>query len=202
MDRAVLACATPPVFDWLLATFSYQGISDRVAREYMDKHGTASWSEIEAALRVAPTCGKLRSYWHHEGCRYDRGSFTCSEPAHIDGCPVPRPRLRNGRLNQTAYSLFLFVWDIANAPTSERSSVSSPRCGASSGLSIARRRSQGPSRCCAISPVTPIASPSRTAASLQPTTERLHSAGKIIASKAPIAGRRCGCTRTSSSDVS
>jgi hypothetical protein len=115
LDRAVLACATPPVFDWLLATFSYQGISDRVAREYMDKHGTASWSEIEAALRVAPTCGKLRSYWHHEGCRYDRGSFTCSEPAHIDGCPVPRPRLRNGRLNQTAYSLFLFVWDIANA---------------------------------------------------------------------------------------
>jgi hypothetical protein len=26
---------------------------------------------------------------------------------------VPRPRLRNGRLNQTAYSLFLFVRDIA-----------------------------------------------------------------------------------------
>jgi hypothetical protein len=27
---------------------------------------------------------------------------------------VPLPRLRNGRLNETAYSFFLFVRDIAN----------------------------------------------------------------------------------------
>jgi hypothetical protein len=112
LDQAVLACATPAVFDWLLTTFSFQGISDRVAREYMDKHGTASWAKIEASLRASPSCPKLRSYWHYEGCRYDKGSFTCSEPDHIDACPVPRPRLRNGRLNQTAYSLFLFARDI------------------------------------------------------------------------------------------
>jgi hypothetical protein len=99
LDRAVVGGHTPPVFDWLLSTFSYQGISDRVARSYMEKHGTASWSEIEAALRLAPSCGKLRSYWHYAGCGYHKGSFTCSEPDHIDVCPVPRPRLRNGRLN-------------------------------------------------------------------------------------------------------
>ena len=115
LDQAVLACATPPIFDWLLTTFSYQGISDRVAREYIDKHGTASWSEMEASLRISPSCRKLRSYWGYEGCRYDKGSATCSEPDHIDECPVPRPRLRNGRLNQTAYSLFLFVRDIAES---------------------------------------------------------------------------------------
>jgi hypothetical protein len=115
LGQAVLAGATPPVFDWLLTTFSFQGISDRVAREYMVKHGTASWAEMQASLRASPSCPKLRSYWHNEGCRYDKGSFTCSEPDHIDGCPVPRPRLRNGRLNQTASSLFLFVWDIADA---------------------------------------------------------------------------------------
>jgi hypothetical protein len=112
LDQAVLASATPAVFDWLLTTFSFQGISDRVAREYMDKHGTASWAKLEASLRASPSCPKLRSYWHYEGCRYDKGSFTCSEPDHIDACPVPRPRLRNGRLNQTAYSLFLFARDI------------------------------------------------------------------------------------------
>jgi len=112
LDRAVAHGHTPPLFDWLLSTFSYQGISDRVARSYMERHGTASWSEIEATLRLAPACGKLRSYWHYEGCRYDKGSFTCSEPDHIDACPVPRLHLRNGRLNQTAYSLFLFVRDI------------------------------------------------------------------------------------------
>ena len=43
-----------------------------------------------------------------------------------------------------------FFKPMPGSPTKGRSSVSSPRCGASSGLSIARRRSQGPSRCCAI----------------------------------------------------
>lgn len=112
LDRAVASGHTPPVFDWLLSAFSYQGISDRVARSYMERHGTVSWAEIEANLQATPSCPKLRSYWHYEGCRYDKGSFTCSRPDDIDACPVPRRRLRNGRLNQTAHSLFLFVRDI------------------------------------------------------------------------------------------
>ena len=41
-------------------------------------------------------------------------SRTCSEPDHIDACPLPTHQLRNGRLNQMAYSLFLFVRDIAD----------------------------------------------------------------------------------------
>jgi hypothetical protein len=113
LDRAVALALTPPIFDWLLTTFSFQGISDRVAREYMEKHGKASWALMEASFKASPSCRKLDSYWAYEGCRYDKGSRTCSEPDNIDGCPVPRPRLRNGRLNQTAYSLFLFVRDIA-----------------------------------------------------------------------------------------
>jgi hypothetical protein len=113
LDQAVASGNTPPIFDWLLTAFSFQGISDRVARSYMEKHGAASWSAMEASLKRSPTCPKLHSYWEYEGCRYDKGSFTCAEPDHIDARPVPRPRLRNGRLNQTAYSLFLFVRDIA-----------------------------------------------------------------------------------------
>jgi hypothetical protein len=112
--RAVSIGQTPPIFDWLLATFSYQGISDEVARGYMERHGKANWSSLDAGLETAPSCPKLRGYWAYEGCRYDKGSSTCSEPEHIDLCPVPRPRLRNGRLNQMAYSLFLFVRDLAN----------------------------------------------------------------------------------------
>ena len=113
LDQAVASGNTPPIFDWLLTAFSFQGISDRVARSYMEKHGTASWSAMEASLRTSPSCQKLQTYRDYAGCRYDKGSFTCAEPDHIDACPVPRPRLRNGRLNQTAYSLFLFVRDIA-----------------------------------------------------------------------------------------
>src|SRR5207249_4439332 len=35
-------------------------------------------------------------------------------PEHQPGCPLPKHVLRNGRLNQTAYSLFLFIRDLAN----------------------------------------------------------------------------------------
>ena len=104
---------TPRISDWLLSAFSYQGISDQVARGYIRKHGSASWSDIAAGLNSAPSCPLLRSHWDFDGCRYDKTSFTCAEPDHIDTCPVPRHRLRNGRLNQTAYSFFLFVRDVA-----------------------------------------------------------------------------------------
>jgi hypothetical protein len=113
LTEAVALGHTAPVFDWLLTSFSYQGISDAVARNYIAKHGAATWSGIGASLASIPSCPKLRAYWAFEACRYDKGSFSCSQPDHIDGCPVPRPRLRNGRLNQTAYSLFLFVRDVA-----------------------------------------------------------------------------------------
>lgn len=113
LAQAIASGHTAPIFDWLLTTFSFQGISDRVARDYIAKHGAATWSSIGAGLTSMPSCPKLRAYWAYEGCRYDKGSFSCSEPDHIDACPVPRPRLRNGRLNQTAFSLFLFVRDVA-----------------------------------------------------------------------------------------
>lgn len=113
LDQAVASGNTPPIFDWLLTAFSLQGVSDAVARGYMERHGTATWSKMEASLQTSPSCQKLHSYWDYAGCRYDKGSFTCAEPDHIDACPVPRPRLRNGRLNQIAHSFFLFVRDVA-----------------------------------------------------------------------------------------
>ena len=75
--------------------------------------------------------------------------------------------------------------------TRPRSNASSPRCGAQGGSSIARRRSPDRSKCCAICPVTPTGSPSRTAASSQLTTPASLSAGRTIASTVRTAGRRC-----------
>jgi hypothetical protein len=98
---------TGPVFDWLMAAFSYQGISDRVAYDYMDKHGRARWQQIKHGLDRGVSCPKLKSYWHFRDCRYDKISRTCAEPDHIRRCPLAKHDLRNGRLNQTAYSLFL-----------------------------------------------------------------------------------------------
>ena len=104
---------TATLFDWLMSALSYQGISDQVASEYMERHGRAQWHDIDVKVAANPTCPKLVSYWHFHGCRYDKISRTCSEPDHIDACPLPTHQLRNGRLNQMAYSLFLFVRDIA-----------------------------------------------------------------------------------------
>jgi hypothetical protein len=111
---AIRSNNTGRIFDWLLEAFSYQGISDQVARGYLAKHGGATWRSIGAGLASAPSCPKLRNYRHFDQCRYDKGSFSCSEPEHIETCPLPRHRLRNGRLNQTAYSFFLFVRELAD----------------------------------------------------------------------------------------
>ena len=79
----------------------------------MRRHGRATWRLLTKDVAGHPTCPKLQSYWQFAGCRYDKSSRTCAEPDHIDQCPLPRHRLRNGRLNQTAFSLYLFVRDIA-----------------------------------------------------------------------------------------
>jgi hypothetical protein len=103
----------PALFDWLVETLSYQGISDRVAFDYMQKHGRLTWRAIEADLATEPTCPKLESHWQFHGCRYDKISITCAEPDRIAQCPLPRHHLRNGRLNQISYSLYLFVREFA-----------------------------------------------------------------------------------------
>jgi hypothetical protein len=105
---------TAAVFDWLMAGLSYQGISNQVAHDYMERHGRATWRDIDQKLGKDVSCPKLKSYWHFHGCRYDKISRTCAEPDHISRCPLPKHVLRNGRLNQTAYSLFLFIHGVAD----------------------------------------------------------------------------------------
>ena len=114
ISTAIRRHDTATLFDWLISALSYQGISDQVASEYMERHGRPRWADIDAKVAASPTCPKLASYWHFHGCRYDKISRTCSEPDHIDGCPLPSRQLRNGRLNQMAYSFFLFNRDIAD----------------------------------------------------------------------------------------
>jgi hypothetical protein len=103
----------PALFNWLMGQISFQGISDRVAAGYLRKHGSITWKQINRSLRH-PSCPKLESYWHFHRCGYVKSKRRCSCPEHFKRCPVPRAPLRNGRLNQSAYSLFLFIRDIAD----------------------------------------------------------------------------------------
>jgi hypothetical protein len=102
------------LFDRLMHDFSFQGISDEIAENYMRRYGQATWRSVRKNLARGPSCPKLKSYWHFHGCRYEKTSGTCAEPDHIASCPLPTHHLRNGHLNQIAYSLFLFIRDVAD----------------------------------------------------------------------------------------
>jgi hypothetical protein len=107
---------TAAMFDRLVGGLSFQGVSDEVAINYMDRHGRPTWRDLKAKVGRRPSCPKLTSYWHFHGCRYDKTSGTCAEPDHIGRCPLPTHRLRNGRLNQLTYSLFLSAGIAALGP--------------------------------------------------------------------------------------
>ena len=110
---AVETSDTPVIFDWLMGILSHQGISDAVADGFMKEHGNVTWAQITRALSTSHECQKLQGYWAFSGCLYQKTSQTCAEPAYFPRCPLPRHDLRNGRLNQTAYGLFLFIRDVA-----------------------------------------------------------------------------------------
>ena len=105
---------TAAVFDWLIGILSYQGIANSVAEGFLQQHGNIRYRDVEIALARGPSCPKLSGHWHFNGCGYLKSSQSCTEPVHFVTCPLPDHHLRNGRLNQTAYSLFLFMRDVAD----------------------------------------------------------------------------------------
>ncbi len=113
LTRAIQQHNTPMLFDYFLHGFNFQGIADEIADSYIERHGLPSWAEIEIDLEDA-ACSKLNSYWTFCQCGYRKSAGTCNEPEHFSSCPLPRHQLRNGRLNQAAYALFLFIRDIAD----------------------------------------------------------------------------------------
>lgn len=101
------------LYSWLMSTFSYQGLSDQAVSNYIAKHGNARFSDIESGLLITDPCQKLSGFWTFESCGYQKAQRTCSRQEQLNCCPLPKLLLRNGRLNQTAFSLYFFLRDIA-----------------------------------------------------------------------------------------
>lgn len=114
LRRAIASHDTPYLFEQLMEAFSLQGISDHAAFTYMERHGRLTWRDVEQTTARAPACHKLRSWWTYECCGFQKSNRTCAEPKTLPLCPVPTHDLRNGRLNQTGYSVFMFIRDVAN----------------------------------------------------------------------------------------
>src|ERR1700690_272653 len=95
-----------------MTSFSFQGISDRIAWSYIEAHGNASWSVIERALEDHRCrCPKIGSFETYQDCGYRKTAVTCANPSDLANCPVPSLPLRKGDLNQLAFSLFFFLRD-------------------------------------------------------------------------------------------
>ena len=54
--RAIKDHDTPALFDWLVETLSFQGISDSVASGYMAEHGSVRWADIADGLSRRASC--------------------------------------------------------------------------------------------------------------------------------------------------
>jgi len=135
---------TAAIFDWLIDALSYQGVSDNIAWDTWKQHGRVRWRDIATALAGTPSCPKLRCYWTFADCGYRKGAGSCANPNYRTGCPFAAARPAQRPLNQTAYSLFLFLRYVADgdfvgwirprlaavdpAPTTDRPAQLAGRC--------------------------------------------------------------------------
>lgn len=114
LQQAIQDEDTPYLFEHLVRSFSFQGVSDRAALTFMESHDQPNWRGLMQATSLPPACLKLRGYWAFNGCGYRKDARTCAEPAALAKCSVPRLALRNGRLNQMTHSLFFFIRDVTD----------------------------------------------------------------------------------------
>lgn len=113
LRQAIVRRDSEALYSWLMNTFSYQGLSDQAVDDYIAKHGNACSVDIEAGLAAKDPCQKLVGFWTFKSCQYQKLERTCSRQEKLDGCPLPQLPLRNGKLNQTAFSLYFFIRDVA-----------------------------------------------------------------------------------------
>jgi hypothetical protein len=114
ITAAVAGRDSGAIFNWLQSMVQLQGISDTIASSYAERHGSVHWTLLEGSFQQRLSCPKLECYWTFSECGYRKSAGTCSQPEHLVACPLPDHPLRKGGLNQSAYSLFLFIRDVCD----------------------------------------------------------------------------------------
>jgi hypothetical protein len=110
--RAVRERDTRFLYSWLMDNFSFQGISDRIATDYIETHGNATWDVVESLLQDSQCdCPKLGGFESYKACGFRKTAYSCNNPPDLASCPVPLLPLRKGDLNQMAFSLYFFLRD-------------------------------------------------------------------------------------------
>lgn len=113
IQKAIRQHDNEELFSWLLTAFSYQGLSDGAVEGFIAKNGTASFKDIRDSITQS-SCSKLGGFWNFHSCGFEKLQRKCSHLELMHNCAVPKQPLRNGRLNQLAFSLFFFIRDVAH----------------------------------------------------------------------------------------
>lgn len=112
LHRAVRDHDDGPIFQWLYRGFNFSGVSDAIAASFLERHGEASMAEVGRGIDQAQ-CAKLAHFENFTACGFQKTARRCAMPKLLRRCPVPQHDARNGRLAQAAYSLHLFMRDVA-----------------------------------------------------------------------------------------
>jgi hypothetical protein len=107
------------LFSPVMTYFSHQAIRDNNVSKYIETHGEISYKQISNSMMQdqngwSDKCNKLTHFNAFTGCGYSKSKNTCNNIELMKKCPVPMHNLRNGNLNQKAYSLYLFIRDVCS----------------------------------------------------------------------------------------
>ncbi len=95
----------------LIGGFKYVGGSDYVNETVWEQmNPKPTYHRLKEDLK-APKCPKLHSFTNFNNCGYSKSKRTCNEPQFFSKCPLPRYNMRNGKLNQMVFSVYLFLRD-------------------------------------------------------------------------------------------
>jgi hypothetical protein len=99
------------LFKLLIRYFKYVGGSDYVADAVWDKmNPKPTYHRLKKELASAK-CPKLRSFGDFHECGYSKTNKNCNESKFLRKCPLPRYGMKNGKLNQMVFSVYLFLRD-------------------------------------------------------------------------------------------
>jgi hypothetical protein len=100
------------LYQYLVEAFLLSGSGDLSSQGYYAKQKhQPTFNRVKQAVNAAH-CPKLATFETFTGCGY-RKNNKCNEPAFLSTCPLPTFDMKRGALNQMAFSLYLFLRDVA-----------------------------------------------------------------------------------------
>jgi hypothetical protein len=141
MPTAIRRHDTATLFDWLISALSYQGISDQVAADYMERHGRPRWTDVDAKVAACPTCQNSKATGIFTVAGTTRSAGHVQSP--ITSIPVPCPPTSCATVGSTRWptlyscsyaTLLTAIWsagstDNSKMPMTRPVTIGSPDCG-------------------------------------------------------------------------